>query len=89
LPKQLTGPKRRIDEQWTDCPRSQRAKIPNINLDAKDVLNPCEFAGQHGVSLSQLRAIAERDGQTGEPVNDFVLAARRSTAKVLVARKPK
>jgi hypothetical protein len=88
-PSKPARPKSRTDDQWPDCPRAQRARIPNINLYVKDVQNPCVLAKQYGVALSQLRAVAGKDGQTGEPVNDFVVATRRATAKVLVARNPK
>jgi hypothetical protein len=72
MPKTPVKPK--TNEQWADCPRSERAKVPGINLDIKDLLNPCELARQSGVSLSQLRAIpGGRDSRTGLPVNDFVV----------------
>jgi hypothetical protein len=85
-PNKPTGPKSRTDEQWPDCPRKQRAKIPNINLDAKDMQNPCELAKKYGVPLSQLRVIA---AHADEPLNDFVVAPRRNSPRFLVARKPK
>jgi hypothetical protein len=89
MPQKPVKPKK-PDEQWPDCPRKERAKVPNINLDTKDVLNPCELAKQFGVPLSQLRAIAGgRDAKTGLPLNDFVVATRRATPRVLVARKTK
>jgi hypothetical protein len=88
-PTKPSGPKSRTDDQWADCPRAQRAKIPNINLAARDVQNPCELAKEYGVPLSQLRVIPSRDGVSGEPVNDFLVAPRRSSPKFLAARKPK
>jgi hypothetical protein len=78
MPKKPSKPKK-ADEQWLDCPRSERVKIPGINPDIKDLLNPCELARQRGVPLSQLRAIpGGRDPRTGLPVNDFVVVDRSS-----------
>jgi hypothetical protein len=90
MPKKPVKPKPKSDEQWADCPRRERAKVPNINLDIKDLVNPCELAKQYGVPLSQLRAISGgKDAKTNLPLNDFVVATRRGTPRVLVARKPK
>jgi hypothetical protein len=50
--------KPKSDEQWADCPRRERAKVPNVNLDIKDLVNPWELAKQFSVPLSQLRAIS-------------------------------
>jgi hypothetical protein len=42
-------------EQWRDCPRKERAKVPHINLDIKDMTNPCRLAEKFGVPLSRSR----------------------------------
>jgi hypothetical protein len=89
MPKKPVKPKD-DDEQWSDCPRKERAKVPNINLDLKDLQNPCKLARQFGVPLSQLRAISGgEDTKTHRRLNDFVVATHKATPQVLVARKPK
>ena len=50
--------KPKSDEQWADCPRRERAKVSNVNLDIKDLVNPWELAKQFSVPLSRLRAIS-------------------------------
>jgi hypothetical protein len=71
--------KKATDEQWPDCPKEQRAKVPNINLAIKDMANPCQLAKKFGVPLSRLRAFEVRDGQTGQMKNDFVIVPRQRT----------
>jgi hypothetical protein len=71
-------------EQWRDCPRNKRAKVPHINLDIKDMANPCKLAEKFGVKLSQLRAFEVRDGETGEMKNDFVVARNINTPRLSV-----
>jgi hypothetical protein len=82
MPKKPKMPK--PDEQWPDCPRKQREKVPHINLDIKDVVNPCKLAAKFGVRLNQLRAFQVIDGNTGKPTNDFVVARSTATPRLRV-----
>jgi hypothetical protein len=54
-------------EQWSDCPRKRREKVPHINLDILDMSNPCKLAEKFGVSLSQLRAFEVMDPSARPP----------------------
>jgi len=73
-----------MSEQWPDCPRKKREKVPYINPDIKDMANPCKLAEKFGVRLNQLRAFEVRDGQTGEMKNDFVVARSIATPRLMV-----
>jgi hypothetical protein len=69
-------------EQWRDCSRDKRAKVPHINLEIKDMSNPCKLAEKFGVKLSQLRAFEVKDGL--EMKNDFVVARNINTPRLRV-----
>jgi len=74
--------KKPTDEQWPDCPKEQRAKVPDINLAIKDMSNPCKLAKKYSVPLSQLRAFEVRDGQTGQMKNDFFIARNKNAPRL-------
>ena len=85
-PRRAEKPK---EQQWPDCSDKQRAKVPDINLALRDLVNPCSVARKFNVPLSRLRAFQVRDSAApgSRMVNDFAVSRNSMTPQLVAKRK--